>query len=113
VNPTRLLAVRFHQCPSWTFSEGGRMVLRNVFNEQWYLQQNPDVAEAVQQGLISAETHFNLFGKHEGRAPGPFFDPEFYLKQNPDVAAAVEAGLITAYDHFEQFGVSEARNPVP
>lgn len=89
------------------------MAVENVFNEQWYVRNYPDVAEAVQQGLITAYDHFHLFGKHEGRTPGPLFDPAHYLAQNPDVAAAVEAGLITAYDHFQQFGASESRVPVP
>lgn len=89
------------------------MAVRNVFNAEWYMQQYPDVLEAVLQGLISAEDHFNSFGKSEGRAPSPLFDPEFYLQHNPDIAAAVEAGIITAYDHFENFGVHEFRNPVP
>ena len=89
------------------------MAVGNLFNEQWYLQNHPDVAEAVQQGVMTAFEHFQLFGMNEGRAPGPLFDPDHYLAQNPDVAAAVEAGLMTAYEHFEQFGAHESRSPVP
>jgi hypothetical protein len=40
-----------------------------TFNEQWYLQNNPDVAAAVQSGqFASAADHWNLHGQAEGRA---------------------------------------------
>lgn len=68
----------------------------SLFNADWYLTQYPDVAEAVRQGLITAEEHFAQFGNAEGRAAGPLFNPEDYLAANPDVAAAVAAGLMSA-----------------
>lgn len=83
----------------------------SLFNENWYLQNNPDVAEAVRQGLITAEQHFALYGKYENRSPSPFFDPVLYLQQNPDVAAAVQSGLINAFDHFMSYGQNENRSP--
>jgi hypothetical protein len=83
----------------------------SLFNENWYLQNNPDVAEAVRQGLITAEQHFELYGKYENRSPSPFFDPVMYLQQNPDVAAAVQSGLINAFDHFMSYGQNESRSP--
>lgn len=86
------------------------MSVGNLFNEAWYLENNPDVREAVEQGIISAWDHFNLYGRFESRAPSPLFDPEYYLAQNPDVAAAVRAGVGTAYDHFMQYGINEARS---
>ena len=46
-----------------------------LFSSSWYLQQNPDVAAAVEAGDFTAEQHFELFGKDEGRAPGPLFNP--------------------------------------
>lgn len=85
----------------------------SVFNAEWYLQQNPDVAEAIAQGIIaSAQEHFNNFGRFEGRASSPLFNPQDYLAGNPDVADAVQSGLLTAYDHFIQFGASEGRSPL-
>lgn len=84
----------------------------SLFNLQWYLDTNPDVAEAVRQGLIDAEEHFNQHGKAEGRSPGPLFNLDQYLLNNPDVAAAVARGETTAYDHFMQFGAGEGRSPV-
>lgn len=87
-------------------------LINGLFNAQWYLSQNPDVAESVSRGQITAEQHFLIHGRFEGRAPGPLFDPQHYLVNNPDVAAAVQAGLMSAIDHFLQFGASENREPV-
>jgi len=42
----------------------------NLFNADWYLAQNPDVAEAVRLGLITAEQQFQQYGGTEGRAHG-------------------------------------------
>lgn len=86
------------------------------FNEQFYLQHNPDVAAAVNSGVFaSALEHFVQFGANEGRDPNANFDTDYYLAHNPDVAAAIESGmtidghLLTAYEHFTRFGFSEGR----
>src|SRR5690554_6802302 len=84
-----------------------------LFNAEWYLKRNPDIADAVEAGLTSAEDHFKMFGSLEGRAPGPLFDPTTYLSRNPDVAAAVHTGQTTAWDHFINYGAQEGRNPAP
>lgn len=79
------------------------------FNEEWYLAQNPDVAAAVNAGLLTALDHFTHYGATEGRSPLSFFDVDFYLSQNPDVAQAVDAGLASAVQHFLLYGVNEPR----
>ncbi|WP_306149733.1 MULTISPECIES: S-layer family protein [unclassified Roseibium] len=82
--------------------------VNTTFDSAYYLSQNPDVAAAIEAGLIgSAEEHYNLFGFSEGRDPNPYFDTSFYLEQNPDVAAAG----INPFDHFIQFGEAEGRAP--
>jgi len=78
------------------------------FDESYYLATNPDVAEAIANGIVgSAEEHFNLFGFSEGRDPNPYFDTSYYLEQNPDVAAAGTNPL----NHFNEFGEIEGRSP--
>lgn len=81
----------------------------NLFNETYYLRMNPDVAEAVARGLMTAQEHFDLYGKFENRSPSPFFDPSLYLRANPDVAEAVSNGFINAFEHFMSFGMYEGR----
>jgi hypothetical protein len=77
-----------------------------TFDEQYYLQQNPDVAAAVSKGAFaSGQAHFNAFGRFENRDPNAYFDTSFYLGQYPDVAAS---GL-NPFQHFIQFGSKEFR----
>ncbi|MBO0343972.1 hypothetical protein J0X15_01970 [Roseibium sp. CAU 1637] len=79
-----------------------------AFDEVFYLNQNPDVAEAVQKGLIaSGEAHYDAYGWKEGRDPAPLFDTSFYLQENPDVAAAG----INPFTHYNTYGAVEGRNP--
>jgi hypothetical protein len=49
-----------------------------LFSEDWYLQQNPDVARAG----IEAAQHFVEHGVFEGRNPGPQFSTIHYLMRN-------------------------------
>lgn len=83
-----------------------------LFNREWYLIHNPDVAAAVAQGLLDPLQHFLQYGVYEGRSPGPLLDVPYYLRQNPDVAAAVARGETTAYHHFLAFGMAEGRAPL-
>ena len=53
-----------------------------LFDAEWYLRQNPDVA---QQGIDPLE-HYLRVGAKMGRSPHPIFDPKFYLKTYPDAA---------------------------
>lgn len=86
------------------------LVAHTLFNVDWYLSSNPDVARAVNAGLIEPAIHFQTFGRHEGRSPVPWFDPEFYVTNNPDVAAALAfGGFASATDHFMRFGRYESR----
>ena len=83
----------------------------SIFNAEWYLEKNPDVAAAVRLGQVDARQHFEHYGHLEGRDPGPLFDTQHYLASNPDVAGAVYTGQISAYDHFVHYGAAENRSP--
>jgi len=77
-----------------------------VFDEQFYLTQNPDVAAAVSAGgFASGQAHFNAFGRFEGRDPNAYFDTSFYLGLYPDVAAA----RVNPFEHFQANGAAEGR----
>src|SRR5690606_19271694 len=81
------------------------------FDEAFYLQQNPDVAQAIADGTMqSGAQHFVLFGYQEARAINPAIDLGKYLVANPDVNQAAASGLISVFDHLMQYGVNESRD---
>ncbi len=76
-----------------------------LFDVDWYLEQNPDVAQAGINPLL----HYLSTGAAEKRNPGPDFDGNWYLKKYPEVAAAGLNPLL----HYIQWGESEGREPLP
>ncbi|MBD2184011.1 hypothetical protein [Aerosakkonema funiforme] len=85
-----------------------------LFDEAYYLQNNPDVAQEVRAGRItSGLTHFNLSGRKEGRTLiSPYFNEASYLQKYKDVADAVSAGVFSSgLQHFLDFGYEEGRAP--
>lgn len=87
-------------------------VIRVLFDEAYYLNQNPDVLAAVQSGALSSGfQHFSANGLLERRAPSLFFDEDLYLLANPDVKAAVDSGALSSgLQHFFQSGFNEGRD---
>ena len=85
-----------------------------LFDETYYLAENPDVASAVKAGIFtSGYQHFLLSGDKEGRNPNSLFNTEYYLAHNTDVENAIQDHLITsAWDHFISYGQYEGRSPV-
>lgn len=83
----------------------------NFFNEDVYLKLNADVRDAVSQDLITAQQHFEQFGRDEGRMASHLFDPDEYLQLHLDVAEAVANGVMNVYHHFETWGLGESRAP--
>jgi hypothetical protein len=84
------------------------------FDEERYLQENPDVARAVSHGEVeSAHIHYVGYGYFEGRrGGGPAVDAEWYLGKYPDVAAAVKEGRVNSAEaHFLSIGGGEGRSP--
>ncbi len=73
-----------------------------LFDEEWYLAENEDVAK---EGADPVE-HFIHHGAAEGRNPSPTFNLRQYLEINPDVADAGINPLI----HFVKFGRAEGRS---
>lgn len=84
-----------------------------IFDENYYLANNPDVKAAVDAGNFSSGLqHFQQTGLAEGRVlVSPYYDEQFYLRANPDVAAAVAAGgLRSGLQHYIQNGETEGRS---
>jgi len=88
---------------------------RSFFDQEFYLNNNPDVANAVETGdFDNAFEHFSAFGLDEARDPSEaltLFTGEAYLENNPDVDNAVETGIFdNGLEHFLRFGVNEGRS---
>ncbi|WP_310075896.1 glycosyltransferase family 61 protein [Paraburkholderia graminis] len=79
--------------------------LNRLFLRDWYLAENPDVAEAG----IDPFVHFMEHGAAEGRRPSPYFDVSWYLDRYSDVR---ENG-INPLLHYIRDGAAEGRNPNP
>jgi hypothetical protein len=91
--------------------------LRQIFvDEAWYLATNPDVAEAIADGIVQdAKDHYISAGYYEHRMPYEIrVDGEWYLAQYADVQEAVKTGKIaTPRHHFYAAGFKEGRLPAP
>lgn len=84
-----------------------------LFDETYYLCQNPDVASAVAHGTFSSGyEHFIASGWLEGRNPSILFDEDYYLSQYSDVAQAIAIGEFSSgFQHYVLDGHEDGRNP--
>jgi GT2 family glycosyltransferase len=76
-----------------------------LFDDAWYLGQNPDIAAED----IDPLEHYLKWGTVEGRNPNPLFETTWYLARNPDVAGQ---GL-NPLEHYCEWGVRDGRDPSP
>lgn len=87
-------------------------VAHDFVDSTWYLQQNPDLAAALQANPDwtdrIAATHYALYGAAEQRAPNSWFDATYYQTQNPDLHHLAPHQLLA---HFTQHGMAEGRAP--
>ncbi len=91
-----------------------RLIAGVEVDEEWYLERYPDIAEAIQQGIVaSGRAHFVSDGYFEGRVPFAIeVDERFYLRENPGVADYVRKGMLkSGQQHFDENGYKEGRLP--
>jgi hypothetical protein len=87
------------------------------FDEEYYLKNNPDVADFVKKGKVeSGLLHFLQWGQLDGnrvfRLLKLDFDESSYLENNRDVAEAInEKTFTTGLQHFLKHGKKENRLP--
>jgi ectoine hydroxylase-related dioxygenase (phytanoyl-CoA dioxygenase family) len=91
----------------------------DAFDERWYLETYPDVATAVQEGLIeSGRRHFERNGREEGRAAFEFH-AEWYATSYPLAVEEVDSGRVSSLlEHYLVLGrprgyLSNLRAPRP
>ena len=79
-----------------------RTIVGIVVDEAWYLTEYPDIADAIERGLVkSAQDHFVSDGYFEGRQPFPMrVNERWYLMNNTGVADYVRQGkLLSGQQH--------------
>ncbi|MGI8570269.1 MAG: hypothetical protein ACR2KT_15075 [Methylocella sp.] len=81
------------------------IAMSGLFDTQWYLEQNADVAQSGTSALL----HFLLHGGQEGRDPSQLFSSKTYLATYPDVARTRVNPLV----HFLYHGLNEGRDVRP
>lgn len=82
-----------------------------VFDVQYYLKLNPDIANAVgKNNYAKAADHWYKNGRKEGRPSHPDFDVKRYLKLNQDVARKYgQHNYLQAIDHYLTIGYQQGR----
>lgn len=98
-----------------------RMLLQSLaerapFSEEFYLRNNPDIAEAHARGEIEdLRAHFVELGFFEGRSgSAPPVDEAWYTATYSDVAEAIRRGdVASGTEHYLRSGCAEGRVPNP
>ena len=83
-----------------------------IFDEEFYLANNPDVQAAVKAGSFkSGLEHFQQYGIKEHRVSvSAFYEETDYLQKYPDVATAVKNGAFNSgLQHYIEYGETEGR----
>ena len=89
---------------AWRLAKSALLISRSgMFDSNWYLEQNKDVALSGIDPII----HYATNGAYEGRDPNDLFDSDWYLQQYPDVAQAHANPLV----HYIRNGAYEGRAP--
>ena len=82
----------------------------SVFDANYYLSNNPDVAKATAGNSELALDHFINFGMSEGRRGSASFDVQSYFNEYPDLRAAFGFDLVKYYEHYVTAGKAEGRH---
>jgi hypothetical protein len=91
--------------PTPTSTPSSVPTMTSMFDANYYLAHNPDVAAAKMDPLY----HYNTYGWKEGRDPSADFSTSKYLAADPDVKAA---GMNPLY-HYVTYGYYEGRAIYP
>ena len=84
----------------------------SVFDANYYLSHNPDVAKATSGNSDLALDHFINYGMSEGRRGSASFDVQSYFNEYPDLRAAFGFDLVKYYEHYVTAGKAEGRHGI-
>jgi len=100
----RLALERFRERSGVATTRPARLIRASrLFDDDYYLQNRPDVAALE----IDPLWHYLRSGASEGTSPCPLFDPSYYAAESPDLGR--ENPLI----HFIQVGTARGLKPHP
>ena len=81
----------------------------DVYDYEYYLSHNTDVASSVGNNRAAALTHFVEHGMAEGRTAKAEFNVYYYRQYNQDLAAIYGDDLKSYYIHYINYGKAEGR----
>src|SRR4051812_26052154 len=82
---------------------------RDVFDWQFYLANNPEVARAGFSTESGARAHWAQYGLANGRQAMWGFHTRQYLEQNPDLQPVFGSNYAQALIHFQRYGHRRGR----
>jgi len=80
-----------------------------VFDPVYYLNNNPDVAQATGGDQLASFNHFINYGMNEGRQASANFNVNTYRNRYPDLRWAFGNNLSSYYIHYITNGQAEGR----
>jgi hypothetical protein len=79
------------------------------YNNGYYLAKYSDLCKTFNTNANASFTHYQDFGKKEGRQASPVFNPKFYLNNYTDLQDAFRSDYAKAFEHWLTFGIKEGR----
>ena len=80
-----------------------------VYNYEYYIQNNPDVARKFNGDDVATLNHFIEYGMNEGRQASASFDVHSYYLEYPDLRQAYGSDTKAYYLHYVNYGENERR----
>ena len=81
-----------------------------VFDADYYLKNNPDVAKWANNDKDKALQHFINYGMAEGRRGCEAFDVQSYYNEYADLRSAYGTNISKYYIHYMKWGKNEGRH---
>ena len=90
-------------------SDADKALLKQIFDAEYYLSQNPDLVELYGNDIEALFNHFCTLGIFEGRTCNANFDPSAYASAYEDLSLFGN-DILKYYEHYLTVGVAENRN---
>lgn len=84
-------------------------MLASVYDFNYYIANNSDVANAYGTDRAAVFSHFILYGMNEGRQASASFSPTYYKNANADLRHTFGSTMMAYYYHFIDHGKGEGR----